>query len=364
MKIETVTLRDFRNIPSLTFSPEEFTTVISGENGQGKTNLLESLWLLTGSKSFRAARDQELVMLGKSQANIIARLCPVKEDETEKEIEILVYGEGGGRRGRFARINGVDYGRAANIAGIFNAVVFDPGHLNLVRGGPDGRRKFLDAALCQVYPGFIGNIRRYQKALTQKNAVLKNYRITPDADYLLDAFDAELTASGEEITKKRHAYLEAVSGFARIFYAELSSNKESLLVQYMPSCAVGELPALLAHSRRADVAAGFSTKGPHREDFDILINERSARTFASRGQQRSAVLALKLSEASQILQITGNEPAMLLDDVLSELDEERQTYFLSRIGSRQCVITTCDHAAFGKAGGKIVTMRAGKLVEE
>ncbi len=359
MKLLELTLRQFRNIEDASFKPDGYTTVICGENGQGKTNLLEAVWLVTGSKSFRAARDLELVKIGHDTARLSAEISSGRQ---ASKIDVTVFGEGSQRRGRFAKVNGVDYGRASEIAGIFTAVVFEPGHLNLVRGGPEGRRKFLDAALCQIYPGFFSVLKRYQKALTQKNAVLKGYREIADADGLLDVFDMEMAASGEEITKRRREYLSAAAAHAQRYYDELSSGKERLEMAYLPACETGGLGQLFRFSRPADVRAGFCTKGPHREDFDIVIDGKSAKTFGSRGQQRSAVLALKLAEASRIFEITGDEPVMLLDDVLSELDEERQAYFLSRIEERQCIITTCDSSAFGRVNGKIVEVKAGEIV--
>lgn len=375
MNVSFLHVRNFRNIKEIEFDPDALLTIISGENGQGKTNLLESIWLLTGSKSFRSSKDYELVQEGMQRAEIRGKITEnnrinssdnidLKEDLPgyKKEIEILIYSKEAERRGRYAKINGVDYGRATTIAGNFTAVVFEPGHLSLVKGSPEGRRRFLDAALCQLYPGYISTLRRFARALSQKNALLKRHWEYPDADSILDAYDAELVSSGEEITKRRREYLDVVGKEAENFYADLAQRKEKLEIRFLPCCNAGELADLLKAKRSNDLRAGFSTSGPQREDFEAIVNERSARTYGSQGQQRSVVLSLKLAEAARVKQVTGDHPVMLLDDVLSELDGGRQEYLLGKMEGKQTFVTTCDERAYNKTGGKSVQIQAGGLL--
>lgn len=358
MKLQSIAVQNFRNIAVAEFFADEELTVIAGENGQGKTNLLESIWLLTGSKSFRGSKDLELVKQEEDFSRILGKTITQGK---ENAIEIVVASHSSGKRGRTAKVNGVDYGRATSIAGIFTCVVFHPGHLRLVQGGPEGRRKFLDAALCQLYPNYISLLRRYTRALTQKNAVLKKYYSIADADALLDAFDEELSITGEEITAKRTEYLQMAAPYATEIYKELSHNAEKLEIQFTPCAQKNKMDSLFKDSRFVDIRAGFSTVGPHREDFDVIINHKSARAFGSQGQQRSAVLCLKLAEASCAKEITGEHPVMLLDDVLSELDEKRQGYLLNRMTGKQSFVTTCDAFAFGRTAGKIVEVNSGKI---
>ena len=360
MRLDSLQVQNYRNIENASFTPDPQLTVIAGQNGQGKTNLLESIWLLTGSKSFRGSKDLEMVkrdaLFGKIEG------AGVSQNKTNN-IEILVAGAENPKKGRFAKINGVDYGRATSIAGTFTAVVFDPGHLSLTKGGPEGRRKFLDAALCQLYPGYIGILRRFTRAISQKNALLKKYYQTADADSILDVFDAEIAASGEEISRRREDYLLSAGPAAEQFYKEISDGAELLQIQYERSCEAGGLEELLKRKRSTDVRAGFSTTGPQREDFETLLDSQSARAFGSQGQQRSIVLSLKLAEAAMALEVSGEHPVLLLDDVLSELDETRQAYLLSRMSGKQSFVTTCDPAAFNRTAGKIVTVQAGKVNE-
>ncbi len=356
MKLRTLELSNFRNIEKAHLSADEGLTVIAGANGQGKTNLLESIYLLCGGKSFRGSKDKELVRHGCPSAFVSADVAAFGRD---KNIKLTVEGEDSSRKGRFADINGVDYGRAGAIAGNFTAVVFDPGHLHLVKGGPDARRRFLDVALCQLYPGYVGILRRYTRALTQKNAILKRYYETNEADALLDTFDEQLSQVGNEITRRRAEYLDKAAPMAEKFYEEISLGAETLKIEFMPSAPMNELLDALFNSRKKDIRAGFSTLGPHREDFDMILKGKSARTFASQGQQRSAVLSLKLAEAQMARHITGEHPVLLLDDVLSELDENRQKYLLCKMEEKQSFVTCCEPAAFKRTAGKVVFVEDG-----
>lgn len=359
MILKALEVENYRNIPAARFEPGRELTVICGKNGQGKTNLLEAVWLLTGGKSFRGAKDAELIRENAGYA--------VAEGETqgfgkESRIRVFVGGQPGARKARTVHVNGVDYGRAANAVGTFTAVVFDPGHLSLVKGSPEGRRRFLDAALCQLYPGYVTLLRRYFRLVTQKNALLKSYWQTPDANGLLDVFDEKLAESGAAVAQKDRNILRSSSRRSRghtgtspagakrwpFSTSRLSSRKRAL----RPCCG---------KAGRRDIAAGFCTAGPHREDFSISIDGRAAKVFASQGQQRSAVLSLKLAEAAGAQKITGEHPVMLLDDVLSELDETRQSYLLSRMEHRQTIVTACDPDLFRRTSGRVYRMEGGIL---
>ena len=354
MILKALEVENYRNIPAARFEPGRELTVICGKNGQGKTNLLEAVWLLTGGKSFRGAKDAELIRENAGYA--------VAEGETqgfgkESRIRVFVGGQPGARKARTVRVNGVDYGRAANAAGTFTAVVFDPGHLSLVKGSPEGRRRFLDAALCQLYPGYVTLLRQYSRLVTQKNALLKSYWQTPDANGLLDVFDEKLAESGDMYAQYLMGKLE-ITGT----YRDIASGSETLAIQYEPSFEPEKgLAPVLRESRARDIAAGFCTAGPHREDFSISIDGRAAKVFASQGQQRSAVLSLKLAEAAGAQKITGEHPVMLLDDVLSELDETRQSYLLSRMEHRQTIVTACDPDLFRRTSGRVYRMEGGIL---
>ncbi len=362
MILKHLSVQDYRNIQTAEFAPGRELTVICGQNGQGKTNLLEAVWMLTGGKSFRGSKDAELIREGSSFAIVEGE----SEAETrENHIRIFIGDGSSGKKGRSAKVNGVDHGRASSIAGTFTAVVFAPGHLSLVKGGPDGRRKFLDAALCQLYPDYITLLRRYTRLVSQKNALLKQYYQTSGATELLDVFDEKLADAGTQLSWRRQAYLAQIEPDILSIYRDISSGRETLEIRYEASFTK-ENPLLEAirQARQRDLAAGFCTVGPHREDFCLFLDGRDAKSFASQGQQRSVVLSLKLAEAAGAQKITGEHPGMLLDDVLSELDDVRQAYLLSRMEHRQTIVTACDAALFAKTDGKVYRMDSGVLSEE
>ena len=359
MKVTRLELENFRNIEHAVCEPGELT-VICGDNGQGKTNLLEAVWLLTGARSFRGSRDAELVRRGCEFAAIEAA---AEASGEERSIRLTVGLPGTARPGRTAKLDGADQGRAAALAGVFTAVVFAPGHLSLVKGSPEGRRKFVDAALCQLYPGYLAEYRRYLRVMEQKNALLKHYARTPGAAEMLDVYNDQLAEAGQAITARRQTYLEALAPLAAANYEAISRGAERLALEYKPSFGPEGLRAALDAAKAEERRCGFCTVGPHREDVYISLDGQPARSDASQGQQRSAVLAMKLAEAACAQQITGHHPAMLLDDVLSELDEGRQKYLLTRMEGRQVFVTCCDPAAFGRTNGKIVQMRGGRLEE-
>ena len=359
MRLKELSLQNYRNIRQADFTPCPELTVICGKNGQGKTNLLEAVWLLTGGKSFRGAKDAELI--ARDQPFSVLQAQTETSDGQENQIYLTIGGRATPRPGRTAKRNGVDLGRASALAGSFTAVVFEPGNLSLVKGSPEGRRRFLDAALCQLYPGYLAAWRRYARLLTQKNALLKHYDRTPGAAQMLDVFDEELARYGQELTLRRMEYMKRLRPLVTANYRDISQGSEELELVYQPSFDEKGLLEILRESRKADLKAGFSTAGPHREDFSVLMDGQPAKLFASQGQQRSAVLSLKLAEASCAQEITGEHPVMLLDDVLSELDATRQEYLLTRMRQKQTIVTACDSSLFHKTEGELFRMEGGVL---
>lgn len=364
MRLDYLQITDYRNIAAAVLEPDPHLTVLCGANGQGKTNLLEAIWLLTGGKSFRGSRDAELIRRDAPFSVLEGRF---EGGGREQTIRLTVGGRDTRRPGRSGRLNGTDYARAGQMAGAFTAVVFEPNHLSLVKAGPEGRRRFLDTALCQLYPGYLAALRRYTRLVSQKNALLKAYEITPGARTLLETFNEELAKYGAQVIRYRREYMERIAAAAADNYRDISRGAEALTLRYLPAAPEGETPAALAARLREvmpqELRAGFCLAGPHREDVEILIDGQPARIYGSQGQQRSAVLAMKLAEASVAGALLEEQPVMLLDDVLSELDDDRQTYLLTRIGENQTFVTTCDTAAFARTNGRIVLVRGGEVQE-
>ena len=370
MIVRHLKVEQYRNLNRLELEPHPALTVIAGQNGQGKTNLLESVWMLSGAKSFRASKEAELVQRGENYSRITGSI----ETDGEKDLmtlEISIRLDESGRRAtRTAKKNGVDHGRAGSLAGEFPCVGIAPGHISMVSGAPEGRRRFLDSALCQLYPGYLESLRRYTRALLQKNAYLKDCKtgcgFSPSPE-LLDTFDIQLAHYGADIAARRKSYIEALAEAAGARYAGISDGREVLQLSYLPSAPQqwdeDALSAALRAGRPADLRAGFSTVGIHRDDLDFILDGTDARIYASQGQRRSIVLSAKIAELELIGSITGLTPVLLLDDVLSELDDARQDYLLNRIEGKQVFITSCNPELFRKTGGKIVTLEKGVLQE-
>lgn len=372
MRLLALELQNYRNIAGASITPGQELTVICGNNGQGKTNLLEAVWLLTGGKSFRGGKDAELVRHGESFAVLEAKTLsqPAEQDKTEPEprsVRMTVGTPEASRPGRYVSVNGAPPKRAATLAGSFPAVVFAPGHLSLVKGAPEGRRRFLDAALCQLYPGYLNVYRRYVRVLQQKNALLRRPAGEAGAPSfeekcaLLEVLNAELAAHGEELRCRRLEYISLIAPIACTNYAELSNNAEHMSLSYASQFEAGGLAELLRAQMPTELRAGQSLFGPHREDIELKLDGQPAKVYASQGQQRSVVLSLKMAEAAAAARITGEHPVLLLDDVLSELDDSRQKYLLTRMREKQTFVTSCDDTAFLKTNGEVYRMNGGTL---
>ena len=355
MLIKKVSASGFRNLSHFSIEPDEKMNVICGENAQGKTNLLEALWLFTGAKSFRSNKDGELCSLNEKKCRInMVFSCRGTENEAKIEIE----------ERRRAALNEKKLSSASLLAGNFCAIVFSPDDLSLISGSPEKRRKFLDVAISQIYPKYIETLRRYTRALSQRNYLLKEIKKEKLNISLLDPFEEELASSGSTIIRYRIRYLQIAEEFITEIYKGISSFKESFRVQYLPVCSPENLEKRLKETRNDDLLSGFTSVGPHRDDLDFLIDELSVRNYGSQGQKRSVALSLKLSEAEVLNKITGEYPVALLDDVMSELDPSRQNYVLNHISKLQVFLTCCDPANISNlSSGTVFKIENGNITE-
>ncbi len=366
MRVEKLAFSGYRNLQEGEWIPSAGVNIVYGDNAQGKTNLLEAVWLFTGGRSFRGARDSELVGFGKEKASLHLEFYA---QERMQEAEITI------QKRRSAVLNGVPQPAASRLTGRFCAVVFSPAHLSLIKDGPEERRRFLDAAYCQLRPGYISSLSEYTRTLAQRNALLKDARasVLPRnaCEDMLDVWDRKLAQAGSRLMTAREAYVRKIQPLAAAIYDGLSGGRErfSLCLREVgesdgKACTPEWLFSQLQTARQADLAAGFTTVGPHRTDLEVHINDMSARVFGSQGQQRSAVLALKLAEASILREVTGEQPVALLDDVMSELDVFRQDYILNHIHDWQVFITCCDPAAIRRLdGGSVYRVENGHITQ-
>lgn len=340
MIIKYHSAKNFRNLKSVEFFPHEEMNVIYGENGQGKTNIIESIWLLTGFYSFRARKNSQLIEQGKDEAEINNNFYShSREQNALMKIN----------RRKELILNGVKEESPRVMMGKYFAVVFSPATLGIVQDGPGERRKLMDIALSLIKPNYAVVMSRYLRVLDQRNALLKKMGEKAfEFDYILP-WDTELANLGSKIIKYRLDYVEQLSELSSEIYEGISSGREKFSFYYDFSREnISEeeiktkLIADIEKSRDADLKRLYTNAGPHTHDLVLTLNGRDARTFGSQGQQRSCALAMKLGEASIIEKVTGECPVVLLDDVMSELDEGRQTFILNYLDNWQVFITCCD----------------------
>lgn len=349
MVVTRLGCQNFRNLRDGELFPCPGVNVIYGGNAQGKTNLLEGLWLFTGGHSFRGAKDVELPRLDTATGENAPTAALALDFFSEgREQKALLQFENGRRS---SVINGVKKKTGSALVGKVCAVIFSPEHLLLVKEGPARRRGFLDGALCQIRPSYAGMLHVYQRALSQRNALLKDIGRFPELRDTLEVWDARLIQLGAAVMEERHRYVEKIAPQAQEIYRGISRGKEELSLSYAPSPRLPEgssqqdwielFKTELRRTEASDVRSGFTSVGPHRDDLEITLGGLSARMYGSQGQQRSAVLALKLAEAQALSHLTGETPIVLLDDVMSELDQSRQDYLLNHLHGRQVFITCC-----------------------
>ena len=354
MKVLNLSLKNFRNIEETFLSADEGMNVICGENAQGKTNIIEAIWLFTGAKSFRNSKDKELVNFENEKAVIsLDFISEGIEKQAKLEIE----------EKRRAVLNENKLKSPSLLAGNFNAIIFSPNDLSIVKDGPSIRRRFLDIAIGQLYPSYIEILKNYLRAVSQRNKIIKDLKYDSTLSVMLDIFEEEIAENGEKLINFRKKYIDELNIFLPKVYDGLSSGKETLETIYISSFKGENLREALKESRKEDMFSAVTSIGPHRDDLEFKINGISARSFGSQGQKRSVALSLKLAEAEVIKKRVGECPVFLLDDVMSELDPKRQDFILNHIEGMQTFLTCCDPSNFKNLkAGKIFEVKKGKII--
>lgn len=366
MKVERIALSGFRNYEQECVEFSGATNVIKGENGQGKTNLLEAVYMLTCGRSFRTRLDRELVGFGFSNAEILA---DVESHGREQTVRIVLTP---GQRKQIT-VNAVKKS-ASELSGGLNSVLFCPDDLDLVREGAAVRRRLMDAAIGQLRPNYAKLAGEYARLYDQKSAILRDWREKPSLLDALDDFSARMCAVSAKLIRYRAAFVKRLAEAATPIHREFSGGADELRLEYTTVSTVDDpfksekeiFYRVCEHQeahRRAEIESGQCLTGAHKDDIEISVNGRSARSFASQGQARTAALSIKLAEREIFLAETGEYPVLLLDDVLSELDAERQEFVLNRIGGGQTLITCCeDDGVARRTGGRVMTVSGGRLV--
>ncbi|MBQ3084261.1 MAG: DNA replication/repair protein RecF [Clostridia bacterium] len=363
MKIRTLRLENFRNFEDETFEFADGINILAGHNAQGKTNCIEAIFFCSCLKSYRVIKEEQLIRFGAENAAITLTF---EVGDREEQLQILFKRN----HSKEYRYNGLVVERLRDLLGCFQSVIFTPDHLNLIKEGPHKRRGFLDIALCSLDLQYTDRLLNYQKILKNRNALLKQCQSNPLMADMLEIWDERLAEEGAYIAKARKDYIDVLSEQAKGFYSEISQGKEKLKLIYLnqftkDAVSEEEYKALflsrLQKLREQDIAMGQTVSGIHKDDILILLSGKNMKFFASQGQIRSAVLAMKLAEAECILQKSGHQPVLLLDDILSELDAGRQKFIFKRMEGRQTVLSTCELGKIRKKGNKVFTIKEGKV---
>lgn len=339
MYINNINLINFRNYQEEKVSFHRKTNIITGKNAQGKTNLLESLYIMSLGKSFRTNKDRE--MIGFSGNSCTAKCAYTKEDR-ESTIEITISEEG-----KKIFLDNIPAGKTSELLEHVYTVIFSPEDLKIIKDEPEKRRRFIDRELCQIRPVYYRNLGAYKKVLQQRNALLK--KENPDEE-MLSVWDKVLVEYGTKIIRERKQFLETLCRLSRDYHHRISDGKEELSLYYESDIVetAGEaeisecFSEALKKQRKTDLFRGTTGAGPHKDDIKICINDVDARHYGSQGQQRTAALSMKLAEIKLIKEEKQEDAILLLDDVLSELDITRQKFLFDALSDAQLFITVAD----------------------
>lgn len=345
MKLNSLSVKDFKNAENEKIAFTDGVNIIYGDNAAGKTNLLEAIFLFATGKSFRGSKDKDFIRFGQDTAYIEIEF---EEKSGVQKMGIRLFKN---QKKQIFR-SGVQVTKLSEYLGLFRAVIFTPDHLNLVKGSPEFRRRFIDMAICQSFPRYVASISEYNRIIAQKNAFLKN---KIDSDELLEVYNERLACLASIITQNRYKYICRLQKEAEAFQYDMTEGAETLTLEYSSQAGEGfesveeirkRYIELFNHKKEQEKLKSISLYGPHKDDFIIYINAKNARLFASQGQQRSAVLSLKLAEGELSKKLTGEYPVFLLDDILSELDAKRKKYILEKTQGKQVIITGCEKEFF------------------
>ena len=339
MIIKSLELSDFRNYENLKIDFSSGTNILYGDNAQGKTNILEAIFMSATTKSHKGSKDKEIIRFGKDEAHIRTIL---DRDNAEYRVDMHLRSS----KTKGIAIDGQKIKRASDLIGKLNVVFFSPEDLSIIKNGPSERRRFMDMELCQLDQVYLNSLSKYNKLVVERNKVLKDLFDHPENSVLLDVQDKQLCEYGSVIIKTREKFIGDLNEIIRPIHNKLTGGKEDLSIYYEPNVDAADFEKKLSSSRQRDIYAKQTTVGPHKDDFSFIVKRNSdnsekidIRKYGSQGQQRTASLSLKLSEIEIVKKAKKENPVLLLDDVLSELDRKRQQFLLDSIGDIQTFIT-------------------------
>lgn len=360
MIIRSIELRNFRNYENLDIEFDEGTNILYGDNAQGKTNILEAAYMSGTTKSHKGSRDKEMIRFDQPEAHIRTVV-----EKNEKQFQIDMHLRRNGAKG--VAINKIPIKKASELFGILNIVFFSPEDLNIIKNGPAERRRFIDLELCQLDKLYLSDLSSYNKVLNQRNHLLKDIAYRPDLLDTLSVWDKQLIEYGRRIIDKRKTFVDELNQIIQQIHSNISGGRENLILKYEPNIDDIFFEDELSRAKNKDLKLCQTTVGPHRDDMLFSIDGVDIRKYGSQGQQRTSALSLKLSEIDLVRKSIHNTPVLLLDDVLSELDSNRQNYLLNSITDIQTIITCTGLEEFVKNRfqiDKIFQVISGEVFEK
>ena len=356
MWISKVKIKNFRNYINEEILLNKNINIFYGENAQGKTNIIESIFICGMGKSFRAKKDNEMINFNSENASI-----EVEFEKSDRDGKIKI--ELGNKKNIF--LNGIKIKKLSDLIGNINFVIFTPEDINILKGSPQNRRRFLDIMISQLRPNYLNCLNLYLKTLEQRNNYLRQIKEERKDENLLDIWDEKLAEYAVTICKYRKEFINKIQNKIKNIHENITENKEDIKIEYISMCKEKEeyLKAL-KERRKLDIIKGFTTRGIHRDDFIVYINNKEISIFGSQGQNRTAMLSLKLSELKVIYDEIGEEPILLLDDFMSELDSKRRKSFLENISDTQVIITCTEKIMLENLKSFSYNVKSGKVYEE
>lgn len=332
MYIESIELKNYRNYETLSMQFDKGTNILFGDNAQGKTNILEAVYLCGTTKSHRGSKDKEMIQFSQDESHI--RMY-VNRDGVSHKIDMHLKKN----KSKGIAIDGIPIRRARELFGIVNIVFFSPEDLNIIKNGPGERRRFMDSELCQLNKLYLSDLSNYNHILNQRNKLLKDMGFQKNLLDTLDVWDEQLIHYGKSIIESRREFIHNLGDIIREIHSSITGGREKIELVYEPNVRSDDFYEQLGRNREKDFKFRNTSSGPHRDDLCVKINDIDIRKFGSQGQQRTAALSLKLSEIYLVEKQIKDVPILLLDDVLSELDAGRQNYLLNSIQNVQTMIT-------------------------
>lgn len=332
MIVKSLELNNFRNYETLKIDFESGTNILYGNNAQGKTNILEAIYLSGTTKSHKGSKDKEIIRFEQDESHIRTFV-----EKQGKQFQIDMHLKK--NRSKGIAINRIPIKKASELFGILNIIFFSPEDLNIIKNGPQERRRFMDLELCQIDKIYLSDLAKYHKILNQRNKLLKDIYFKPELKDTLPIWDSQLIEYGKKIINSREEFVAQLNKIVTEIHFNISGGKEKMILKYQPSVKEESFEEELNRVKEKDLKFGQTSVGPHRDDLSFTIHGVDIRKFGSQGQQRTSALSLKLAEIELVKKVIKDTPVLLLDDVLSELDSNRQNYLLNNIYDIQTIIT-------------------------